>query len=41
MTKKDKLIALYERILSYAEFREKHLAELKQFEIELKKLKES
>jgi len=41
MTKREKLIALYERILSYAEFKKKHIKELKQFEIELKKLKQS
>ncbi len=37
--KKDKLIAIYERILSYAEFKKRHLKELMAMAEELKKLK--
>ena len=37
--KKDEIIALLERILSYAEFKEKHLEELRLFAEKLKELR--
>jgi len=37
--KKDEIIALLERILSYAEFKEKHLPELELFARKLKELR--
>ena len=40
MKNKDEIIAILERILSYAEFKEKHLKELKLLAEKLKELKE-
>ena len=39
MTKKDKQIEILEMILSYAEFKEKHLPELELFAEKLKELR--
>ena len=40
MKNKDEIIALLERILSYAEFKEKHLPQLELFAEKLKELKD-
>lgn len=40
MKDKDEIIAILERILSYAEFKEKHLAELELFAEKLKELRD-
>lgn len=40
MKNKDEIIAILERILSYAEFKEKHLEELELFAKKLKELRD-
>jgi hypothetical protein len=40
MKNKDEIIAILERILSYAEFNEKHLKELELFARKLKELRD-